>query len=894
MRGRVPVVVSGVIVVGILVTSTAAAERKGRGRTPPYDLHAARVDRNGERAGGTALFSDTGEPMGTFYPMSRDLKRWGGVAVDADPDAACRAEPGSAYCNSLSPGWWQPPLDNPDVLVADDAALASVARCELDRYVLKVNGSADGQGEGPYSIDAALYASCPGAGGATPIPGTECHQDLEDSGAALVVCEAAPGTILPTNNLWVGIKFSRLHCAVAVGALATKGFSADLLDFPGFACRANLGGFYPDRDFGDYGNHASFFLEIYTNGHCADPSSDPPTEAFPNYKSSSHALWSYTPGSGIRFADDISLREPQCWMTSMEVAVKGPGITHVDLRVGLNNVDPVHGGVIPGADFFVIGGSGLVIGRRDFDPPLLLTQPDLWIGYHTTSTATGPIITDRAADLGRNEDLIWVHDGTRWQAGPLDDGRYAATDVTIFCADSPPKGACCDMIFTDDHACVGGDNDGQPCAGNVDCPEGRCIGDSVCRDDLAPMNCATGNLPALWSRGESCEGVCVGGDSDGLSCARQVDCPGHRCYGGYDDGMPCDSDEDCDWGHCRRAECDGPFIRSCGVSACCPPDCECRDVTEQECFELPPIGDMREFQLGGYCGLAGQRCRAGCWACATGGGPCCEPHGGLGCEDPFCCHAVCDEDAFCCLVAWDATCANLARSLCDCGVPANDNCSGEGLDGAQILTIPGLAIADVEFATEAEDDPGFACHSDEPGTQGVGTVWYKFFGPEPATTQDVFSSVKLSTCLTNSPNGRDSLIQVFTMPGADEGACDDGSTCSIQTQDCVDGSVCWSTMSDEQACGALIPIACSDDVGPDQGCPRTRNSRICLPNVVPGHPYYVMLAAKNEENRDTYRLDVTQGCTIPTPLPNDFCHAAEQLEGGLREPLVIPFDLSGG
>jgi hypothetical protein len=863
--------------------------------------------------------------------MTRAARNKGSIAGEPDPDAACRNDDGAIYCNAISPGWWEPPIDNPAIPVADDVAIAAVGGCELDRYVIKVNGDADGSGDTrPYSVTTLLYPTCPGATGATAIPGTVHVQDIATPGAdGDVIVIPTPGATLQVpagtsvrgvTNLYLSIRFSRLNCSIAVGAPATLGFSADSLDFPGFACKANLGGFLPDNQFESYGKHASFYLELYATGDCADPFSDPGTEAFPNYKSSNHAGLSYTPGGQTYFADDISLEVPQCFMTAMEVAVKGNGVTSIDLRVGLNDVDPVNGGVIPfDSNFFVIGGTTVKIAHRDFDPPILLTQPNLWVGFQTTGASTGPIIVDKEADLGQNEDAIWVHDGTRWIVRDLgeNDSRYAATDVTIFCQDSPPQGACCDMVLTNNTFCVGGDNNGLPCDGTEECPGGTCIGDSVCRDDIPAMNCATGHLPALWSRNNPCAGVCVGGDRGvcdggladgdpcredddcpgggicGLPCTRQLDCPGFRCVGGSDAGDPCETDNDCTNGSCNRAACDGPFIRSCGLAACCTVNDECFDMIEKECYEVPPIEDPRQrmYQLGKFCGLSGQRCPRG--ACLGREGDCQEVHAGKGCDDPFCCTDVCNDDSFCCIVTWDQTCVDLAAELCP-EPPNNNECSGEGNLGAQLLPVPSYTRAEVANASTSFDDPGFCCHSEDPGAAGLGSVWYKFYGPAPPTTQEQFTSVNIDTCPTNTLNGKDSLLQAFTTADADVGVCNDGTPCSIMDQDCADQSLCVSDLTDESACRTLIPIACSDDVGENQGCTRPQNARICLQNVVPGWPYYIMLAAKDAENLDAYYIDLSQDCDAEPPIPNDACVDGEEVNRDGPYPIDLPFDLSGG
>lgn len=206
-----------------------AAEREQTEVRAIPTAKASTVDR-ATAAAGVPLFSD-GVPMGTYYPMPREARLKGTVAGGLDPDEACRSTPGSVYCNSLSPGWWQPPGGDPAIMIGDDVALAAVSGCQLDHYVLKVTGNADGSGVGGYTVTADLYETCPGVSGATPIPGTHCYEEIPHNGVKLVTCTASPGVTL-SSNLYVGLTFSRLHCGVAVAAPATKGFSADSLDFP--------------------------------------------------------------------------------------------------------------------------------------------------------------------------------------------------------------------------------------------------------------------------------------------------------------------------------------------------------------------------------------------------------------------------------------------------------------------------------------------------------------------------------------------------------------------------------------------------------------------------------------------------------------------------------------
>jgi hypothetical protein len=63
---------------------------------------------------------------------------------------------------------------------------------------------------------------------------------------------------------------------------------------------------------------------------------------------------------------------------------------------------------------------------------------------------------------------------------------------------------------------------------------------------------------------------------------------------------------------------------------------------------------------------------------------CCVPTGGLGCADRKCEAAVCGVDAFCCNVAWDSICADLAVELCEeCG-GGGDGGSGDGGGGTPV------------------------------------------------------------------------------------------------------------------------------------------------------------------------------------------------------------------
>ncbi len=70
--------------------------------------------------------------------------------------------------------------------------------------------------------------------------------------------------------------------------------------------------------------------------------------------------------------------------------------------------------------------------------------------------------------------------------------------------------------------------------------------------------------------------------------------------------------------------------------------------------------------------------------CAPGSGPCGEPNGSPGCEDPECCKLVCDLDGGdpnCCIEPWSQICVNLAIQL---GCVAEPCVPPKGLEGVSV------------------------------------------------------------------------------------------------------------------------------------------------------------------------------------------------------------------
>ncbi|MCO6438188.1 MAG: hypothetical protein J5J06_13925 [Phycisphaerae bacterium] len=116
---------------------------------------------------------------------------------------------------------------------------------------------------------------------------------------------------------------------------------------------------------------------------------------------------------------------------------------------------------------------------------------------------------------------------------------------------------------------------------------------------------------------------------------------------------------------------------ACDSGACCVKDgpesdhCDPLLTTEAQCAgeQQPTI-----FVLGGVCGQSGLCPWPTCYD-ATG---CCfeERTGEIGCNDVWCCDAVCRFDSYCCNGEWDDVCVDEAADLC--GQNYSD-CNGNGL-----------------------------------------------------------------------------------------------------------------------------------------------------------------------------------------------------------------------
>jgi hypothetical protein len=89
-----------------------------------------------------------------------------------------------------------------------------------------------------------------------------------------------------------------------------------------------------------------------------------------------------------------------------------------------------------------------------------------------------------------------------------------------------------------------------------------------------------------------------------------------------------------------------------------PPTIPCQTATGS----LVAAGDCRVFEVALEAGKGYEL--TFCPIVEPPASNCCVANGGLGCDDGACETSVCSSDSFCCSVAWDATCATEAQSLC--------------------------------------------------------------------------------------------------------------------------------------------------------------------------------------------------------------------------------------
>lgn len=195
------------------------------------------------------------------------------------------------------------------------------------------------------------------------------------------------------------------------------------------------------------------------------------------------------------------------------------------------------------------------------------------------------------------------------------------------------------------------------------------------------------------------------------------------------------------------------------IVACNDDGAGCADFTSiMEAFVT--AGNCYLLRVGGYAGAQGAgtiniSCDPVNEACLNGQGDCLQPQPSPGCSDVLCCDRICDEDAFCCDVEWDAACADIANLLCT--TPANDEC-----EDAPIETLP-----HTYEGSNVNADPDCGLFSPPPDQ-----VWIAF-------VLETDSSVTLDYCGTSPAFGNAWLNLALDCPcsGFTDAAAFDVSSC---------------------------------------------------------------------------------------------------------------------
>ncbi len=164
------------------------------------------------------------------------------------------------------------------------------------------------------------------------------------------------------------------------------------------------------------------------------------------------------------------------------------------------------------------------------------------------------------------------------------------------------------------------------------------------------------------------------------------------------------------------------------------------------------------------------------------------------------------------------------------GVPAIDDCAA-----AETIVCGNTYFFDNTLATTSPSDPGFSCHGGGAGTQGVGTVWYKFVATNTET--------RLVTCSSVAP-ADDSLIALYSV----------------------------GNMGDP--CNTLTEIACSED---DCG-PTGLLGDLCVTGLIVDDTYYVQVAAWDESDRGQYTLEFLCACSGGCCHPDDTCDVTTEAD----------------
>ena len=800
------------------------------------------------------------------------------------------------YSNTLGDSVWTPQPTG--VRVADDFVTDAVTACNVTSFHIRVNGGIPG-GDDEFSVTLRLWDGCPNLLGSSIIEGTDLlFDELEDDDTILHDL-FLPMSILPIElptTFWVQVSFSTRRSGWVIGSPAITGFSGDLYNHPFTGCNTWFGG-WPNFP------HASGYAEVWADETC--------DTHFLAYRAASPSAPTVIPplGPQSRLADDLLLIVDECELSAYELGMRGfagPYEMSMDLRTA-----PEGTAIAGTAHVFEGKGEGSIEVSRFTVPEesSVLINGSVWMTWQPNKPSTGVLNVGRpqagSSDPTFAATFFPLPD---WTRELITAGRDAIFHVTIFCRGEAPRGACCpaqdptaqEVDCIEDVTVLFCSSPRPECFRNIDCPSARWAKDRCC--------------------GDSC---CVGGDNDNLTCdpLDEFDCPDGTCV---PTGTP------------------PAFDPPCGTHSCCQPGdggkkCEnlffdeCRAITDPSENDRPCESDRdcpgtRQCQGNGFCEpkrsrwFTGEFCgrfqfECPFFACFDGEGDClagsdeiicqndddcpgfrkcllppvafniCEAR--KGCANLQCCNDMCEaggDGNFCCNIAWDSVCVNLATSggVCPDVKPGNDFCFDERRFSLGANQIPlkeilenngdptgeykGFADSSNSEATidEPFPEPGFCCHNDGADRKALGTVWYWFEAPD--------TSARIHTC--ESVGTSDTLLQVFSVGHPDQGLCIDGSTCSVFGQNCIDGTTC--VFDKQDACDTLEVIACNDDADNCGGDDTL--SDICLSGLIIGRRYYILLGSPTGRDVGGFSLRIQTPCT-DSPPTEDVCEGASIVVG---------------
>ncbi len=320
----------------------------------------------------------------------------------------------------------------------------------------------------------------------------------------------------------------------------------------------------------------------------------------------------------------------------------------------------------------------------------------------------------------------------------------------------------------------------------------------------------------LWCQGDPPTGACCN-DAAGTCVDGVIE---QQCDGPWAMGATCDS---------------APFARPCGSGACCS-ILGCLALSRVECEQFgQDFGMSVAFAPGKLCADV-VPCPA--TRCLDATGDCFAPNTTAGCDDAFCCDAVCMVDDGCCVGPWDTDCMNTAGNLCELTV-SNDHC---------VNAEPIRNIGDFEFDNSiatTDGAPHAGCLDLSEQNHIRNDVWYCWTSPCndivsvqtcDLTTVDtkiaVYEGCGLcsptdaellacnddscspasqgSTVLFNASVGQSYLIRIGTWPGAEGGAGQFSISCGVPQDDACPGT--------GDCCAANGSVGCDDPTCCDKVC----------------------------------------------------------------------------